>query len=39
MKAGNCDLVGAKCIKNDKRGIGPSDAEKHLVWEEQYERK
>ena len=38
MKAANCDLVGDKCIKNDKGELVFTDAEKHLAWKEHYER-
>ena len=34
MKAENCDLVGGKCIKNDKGKLVLPDAEKHLAWKE-----
>ena len=34
MKAENCDVVGDKCIKNDKGKLVLTDAEKHLVWKE-----
>ena len=38
MKAANCDVVGDKCIKNDKGELVFTDAEKHLAWKEHYER-
>ena len=38
MKAENCEVVGDKCVKDDKRELVLTDAEKHLAWKERYER-
>ena len=38
IEAENCDVVGDKCIKNDKGELALTDAEKHLAWKEHYER-
>ena len=38
MKAENCAAVGDKCVKNDKGELVFTDAEKHLVRKEHYER-
>ena len=40
MKAENCDcdVVGDKCIKNNKGEVALTDAEKYLAWKEHYER-
>ena len=38
MKAENDDVVGDKCVKNGKGELALTDAEKHLVWKEHYER-
>ena len=38
MKAENCDVVGDKCVKNDKGELALTDAEKHLALKEHYER-
>ena len=38
MKVKNCDVVGDKCVKNDKVEVTLTDAEKHLTWKEHYER-
>ena len=34
MKAENCDVVGDKCVKNDKGELALTDAEKHLAWKD-----
>ena len=34
MEAKNCDVVGDKCVKNDKGELALTDAEKHLAWKE-----
>ena len=38
MEAKNCDVVGDKCVKNDKGELALTDADKHLAWKEHYER-
>ena len=38
MTASNRDVVGDKCVGNDRGNLATSDQEKHLAWKEHYER-
>ena len=38
MKVEHFDVVGNKCIKNDKGKLALTDAKKYLAWKEHYER-
>ena len=38
MAAVNRDVVGDKCVRNDKGVLATSERDKHLAWQEHYER-
>ena len=38
MKSTNRDVVGDKCVRDDKGVLATSDQDKHRAWQEHYER-
>ena len=38
MAAANKDVVGDKCVRNDKGFLATSEKDKHQAWQEHYER-
>ena len=38
MKAENCSVASDKCVRNDKKELTLTDAERHVAWKKYYER-